>query len=120
MIISCGPSDEEIEIKINQEFDKLIKSYPTPTPVPTPALTPDPSANERSSQVAQGTGDSISAKKKESGRRTELNLSAVLLPLSAVSRGMLWPDTTRTHTHTQTHTHTHINENLAGAEFCVS
>ena len=36
MIISCGPSDEEIEIKINQEFDKLIKSYPTPTPVPTP------------------------------------------------------------------------------------
>ena len=36
LIISCGPSDEEIEIKINQEFDKLIKSYPTATPAPIP------------------------------------------------------------------------------------
>ncbi len=46
MIISCGPSDEEIEIKINQEFDKLIKSYPTPTPapIPTPIPTPTPIA----------------------------------------------------------------------------
>ena len=44
LIISCGPSDEEIEIKINQEFDKLIKSYPTPTPapIPTPIPTPTP------------------------------------------------------------------------------
>ena len=46
LIISCGPSDEEIEIKINQEFDKLIKSYPTPTPapIPTPIPTPTPIA----------------------------------------------------------------------------
>ena len=46
MIISCGPSDEEIEIKINQEFDKLIKSYPTatPAPIPTPIPTPTPIA----------------------------------------------------------------------------
>ena len=46
LIISCGPSDEEIEIKINQEFDKLIKSYPTPTPapIPTPIPTPTPMA----------------------------------------------------------------------------
>jgi len=46
LIISCGPSDEEIEIKINQEFDKLIKSYPTPTPMayPTPIPTPTPMA----------------------------------------------------------------------------
>ncbi len=45
-IISCGPSDEEIKIKINQEFDKLIKSYPTPTPapIPTPIPTPTPMA----------------------------------------------------------------------------
>ena len=42
LIISCGPSDEEIEIKINQEFDKLIKSYPTATPAPIP--TPIPTA----------------------------------------------------------------------------
>ncbi len=44
LIISCGPSDEEIEIKINEEFDKLIKSYPTPTPapIPTPIPTPTP------------------------------------------------------------------------------
>ena len=46
LIISCGPSDEEIEIKINQEFDKLIKSYPTatPAPIPTPIPTPTPIA----------------------------------------------------------------------------
>ena len=36
IFISCGPSDEEIEMKINDEFNKLIKSYPTSTPVPTP------------------------------------------------------------------------------------
>ena len=42
LIISCGPSDEEIEIKINQEFDKLIKSYPTPTPAPIPTQIPTP------------------------------------------------------------------------------
>ena len=44
LIISCGPSDEEIEIKINQEFDKLIKSNPTatPAPIPTPIPTPTP------------------------------------------------------------------------------
>jgi len=42
LIISCGPSDEEIEMKINEEFDKLIKSYPTPTPAPAPTPIPTP------------------------------------------------------------------------------
>ena len=42
LIISCGPSDEEIELKINEEFDKLIKSYPTPTPAPAPTPIPTP------------------------------------------------------------------------------
>ena len=40
LIISCGPSDEEIEMKINEEFDKLMSSYPTPTPAPTPTPIP--------------------------------------------------------------------------------
>ena len=42
LIISCGPSDEEIDMKINEEFDKLMSSYPTPTPAPTPTPIPTP------------------------------------------------------------------------------
>ena len=47
-IISCGPSDEELNKKINDEFSRLISSYPTATPVPTatpiPFPTPVPTA----------------------------------------------------------------------------
>ena len=48
LIISCGPSDDELNMKINDEFSKLISSYPTATPVPTatpiPFPTPVPTA----------------------------------------------------------------------------
>ena len=48
LIISCGPSDDELNMKINDEFSKLISSYPTATPVPTatpiPFPTPAPTA----------------------------------------------------------------------------
>ena len=48
LTISCGPSDEELNKKINDEFSKLISSYPTSTPVPTatpiPFPTPVPTA----------------------------------------------------------------------------
>ena len=48
LIISCGPSDDELDKKINEEFSKLISLYPTATPVPTatpiPFPTPIPTA----------------------------------------------------------------------------
>ena len=48
LIISCGPSDDELNKKINDEFSKLITSYPTATPAPTatpiPFPTPAPTA----------------------------------------------------------------------------
>ncbi|MBA4715046.1 MAG: trypsin-like peptidase domain-containing protein [Dehalococcoidia bacterium] len=48
LIISCGPSEDELTMKINDEFSKLLNAYPTSTPVPTatpiPYPTPVPTA----------------------------------------------------------------------------
>ena len=55
LVISCGPSDEEIKIKINEEFDKLIMSYPTPTPAPTATPIPIPTQIPTATPMAYPT-----------------------------------------------------------------
>ena len=42
LIISCGPSDDELNMKINDEFSRLLNAYPTSTPVPTATPIPNP------------------------------------------------------------------------------
>jgi len=44
LLLGCGPNEQERSAQINNEFDKLIRSLPTPTPIvmPTPLPTPTP------------------------------------------------------------------------------